>query len=473
MITKVSMSDAVYKRSGVNESVRNVSFAGMGVSVKYLGNVKNDMFSSSIQKGAKNVLEEVRLRMNNKGQFLAWFKLPEKQLNEWGTARIFKAVQELKATDPNRQLTVIGIGGSKHTLEYVIGTGDLPGRNKIHFYSDIDPISLSRLKKELGGRFRNSNYEVVSKSGTTFEPEDALVNINRELVNEYIASGKTKEEAQNLANKHFVAVTDANPEKSKLRRTAKERGYVGQDLCVHDDVGGRFSALDDHGLFAMIYAGASKEYIERTLKGAVEMTKSALDSDLERNIPMQRAMFYTSSMKQGIVDFTQNLFSDSLKTIKNWHLQMHSESLKDNRLTVKVCPEGMHYGAEADFDPRNKYNITNTVFNSLGIKGFKNANEYSNSIANTYSEHGPTSIEMLDIEGNGLAPETIGAYAQMKHFETIYKGMLRREVVSQYQLPKKADLSEAIPEVLQPSVEIYKNKLKVAGKSVVTPGLTD
>lgn len=472
MITKVSMSDAKKTRTISAKKAENISFTGMGVRVSYLKSVKKDMFSKSIQRGARSVLEEVQLRMNKKGQFLAWFKLPEKQLNEWGTARIFKAVQDLKAVNPNKQLTVIGIGGSKHTLEYVIGTGDLPGRKNIHFYSDIDPISLARLKEELGGSFRNSNYEVVSKSGTTFEPEDALVNINRELVNEYVASGKTKEEAQKLANKHFVAVTDSNPEKSKLRRTAKERGYIGQDLCVHDDVGGRFSALDDHGLFAMIYAGASKEYIDKVLKGAVDMTKSALDSDLERNIPMQRAMFYASSMKQGIVDFTHNLFGDSLRTIKNWHLQMHSESLKDNRLTVKVCPEGMHYGAEADFDPRNKFNITNTIFNTRGVKGFKNANEYANSIANTYSEHGPTSVEILDVKGNGLAPETIGAYAQMKHFETIYKGMLRRAIVKGYKKPK-AKLSKPIPEVLQPSVEIYKNKLKVAGKSVVTPGLTD
>ncbi len=130
-----------------------------------------------------------------------------------------------------------------------------------------------------------------------------------------------------------------------------ERGYIGQDLCVHDDVGGRFSALDDSGLFAMIYAGASKEYIERVLKGAVEMTNRALDSNLEQNIPMQRALFYASSLKKGIADYTQNLFSDSLKTVKNWFLQMTSESIKDNRLTVKVCPEGMHYAAEADFDP--------------------------------------------------------------------------------------------------------------------------
>ncbi len=55
------------------------------------------MFTRQMQKAAGRVLDEVKLRMPNAGQFLAWFRLPEKQLNEWGTARIFKSSTRFKS----------------------------------------------------------------------------------------------------------------------------------------------------------------------------------------------------------------------------------------------------------------------------------------------------------------------------------------------------------------------------------------
>lgn len=78
------------------------------------------------------------------------------------------------------------------------------------------------------------------------------------LKDAYTAQGKSPEEADKAAQKHFIAVTDANAEKSELRRTSNENGWLG-DLYIHDDVGGRFSAFDDHALFTLAYAGMKKK----------------------------------------------------------------------------------------------------------------------------------------------------------------------------------------------------------------------
>lgn len=81
--------------------------------------------------------------------------------------------------------------------------------------------------------------------------------IQERLIEAYKSQGQSQEEAEKSAAKHFIAVTDANKEKSELRRTSNENGWLG-DLYIHDDVGGRFSAFDDHALFTLAYAGMKK-----------------------------------------------------------------------------------------------------------------------------------------------------------------------------------------------------------------------
>lgn len=462
-----------------NQKQNKTSFkGGMGVSVRYLGQAQRDIFEPRMVKHATSVLDEFKARMSRQGQLLAWVQVPENQLNKWGTERIFRAVEELKNASPAKHLTVLGIGGSKHPLEAAIGSSSLLGRRNIHFYSKIDNVSLTRLKEELGGKFKNSNYEVVSKSGTTYEVSDTFARINEGLVKEYMEEGNSAEMAQQLANRHFVAITDTNARKSALRRIANERGYVGSELCVHDDVGGRFSALDDHVLFALIYAGASKEYIERVLKGAVEMTKKALNSDMEQNIPMQRALFYVNALINGRRLSNQSVFADPLKGFMDWLVQMKHESLKDMDYSVMECPEGLHHSAEAIYESRHrgKFNLTLTLLNTQGIAGYRNPNEYIDAVTTSFSKHYPsTCIEILDVEGNGISPEAFGAYAQMKHFETVYQGMLRRKTIPSYRPTllarffnylrnlinsKPQIFDDKLPEVIEPNVKIYKSDLE-------------
>lgn len=418
-----------------------------GLSVEYL--IDGDIFTP-MQKAAENVLNDFKTRVGVKGQFLNWVNLPKEQLKR--VDMIYEIVDKIKSESGNRTLSVLGIGGSKHTLEHLLNLSNLEGHKNVKFYSDIDGLSYNSFKEEIGGDFLSSNYLVVSKSGTTFETKDAYLRTEKELIKAYVAKGNNEEKAQELANKHFIAVTDAG-ESSELRRNATAKKYIGE-FFVHDDVGGRFSALDDHGLFTLAYAGMKKADMVILLESADKMTAIAFESDIQKNIPMQRAAFYVDSLKNGVEDFLQQLFGKHFECgTENWLKQLHFESLKDARLSVGKAPDSMHYAAEAHFDPRNKYNTTLTMFNAEGKEGFSNYNAYSKSISETYANCSPTSIEKLDIAERGITPEAIGSYCQLKHFETIFKGMLKREVDS---IPQPAVLDE----VLQPSVETYKKAFK-------------
>lgn len=464
MLSKISLAEVTQSRSNIKNSKNPAFTANMGVSVKYIGQAAQDVFEPTMIKAAQDVLADFKPRAGVKGQFLDWVMLPKKQL-ERGLDRIYDSVDVLNKNG-NKQLTVLGIGGSKHTIEAVLNLSNLPGKRNVHFYSDIDNASFKQYMGEIGGDITKTNFLVVSKSGTTFEAEDPYLKVEKALVKKYKEMGYSQKEAQMATNAHFTVVTDANESSSKLRRIANEKGYASK-LYVHDDVGGRFSALDDHGLFALAYAGLPKDKMVKMLKSADKMTQNALNPNIEKNMAMQKGIFYAQSVKKGSGDFLQQLFGRYFEGgSENWLRQMHFESLKDSRLSVGKAPDSMHYAAEAHFDPRNQYNSTLTMFNAEGKRGFTNYNTYTKSITNDYSKCSPTSVEKLDINSTGVTPEAIGAYAQLKHFETIFKGMLRRAIKGEPQ-PKVLD------EVLQPSVETYKIAFKPnkdTGKSILTPG---
>ena len=104
-----------------------------------------------------------------------------------------------------------------------------------------------------------------------------------------------------------------------------------------------------------------------------------------------------------------------------------------------------------------------TVMNQNISQNYK---RYTDAIAATYSETTPTKLEILEVEKNGIKPETIGEYIQTKHFETVYMGMLRREVEN----AGSNNSIEQLPEILQPAVETYKNKFKPGSPFELSPG---
>jgi hypothetical protein len=335
--------------------------------------------------------------------------------------------------------------------------------DEILFYSDIDSVSFARFLHRLGNDVTTSNYMVASKSGSTFETKDGFLRIQKMLEEAYMGRGFSLDEAKEMTAKHFIAVTDKNAEKSELRRSSDSQGWLG-NLYIHDDVGGRFSALDDHALFTLAYAGMSKEDMALMLKSAQSMSELALSNCFEKNMPYAQAAFWASAVADGITTSVHQYMGSAFEYTVNWHAQMQNESVKDTLKQIAKVPDSMHHSSEAHFNPANNFAFALTVPSDKGIAS-ENAEGYIGALSKSYSDAGRYFCESVEMSKFGLTPKSVGALVQSRAFSTVYQ-----EVISK--IASKEELPAVLDSVLQPHVEVYKKNLKpqADGKDVVVAG---
>ena len=412
---------------------------------------------SRYESKVSEFVNELSSRANKPGKFLNWVNLPQEQLKRLDD--IYEMASKLKTQSGASLLSVMGIGGSKHTVEHMLGINGLNiCSDSVLFYSDVDSISFARFLSKLNNDVLSSNYLIASKSGSTFETKDGFLRIQKMLEDAYVAKGQSLEEAKKSASKHFIAVTDANSEKSELRRTSNENGWLG-DLFIHDDVGGRFSAFDDHALFALAFAGMKKEDMASMLRAAQEISSLALSSDLELNDALKEGIFWADAKLNGIEASVHQYMGSMFENTVYWHAQMQNESVKDTLKQVAKVPDAMHHSAEAHFNPANKLVFALTVPVDKGICS-ENAEAYIGALTKSYESTGAFFKEYVETSSLGLTAEAAGAMTQLRAFATCYQEIVEA-VMQNKQLP------EVLDSVLQPHVEFYKKNLK---GGVVVPG---
>lgn len=422
------------------------------VTVKFTG-VDFGEYSPKVSE----FVNEFSSRANKKGQFLNWVNLPENQAKR--VDEIYELANKLKAQTGAKKLSVMGIGGSKHTVEHMLSINGLNVKHDtIEFYSDVDSASLERFLYRLEDNVLESNYLIASKSGSTFETKDGFLRVLAMLTDAYKAQGKSQEEAEKLAHKHFIAITDGNAEKSELRRTSNEQGWLG-DLFIHDDVGGRFSAFDDHALFTLAYAGMKKEDMVTMLNAAQEISSEALTADLSINDALKEGIFWANAKMNGILTSVHQYMGSIFENTVYWHAQMQNESVKDTLKQVAKVPDAMHHSAEAHFNPANKFAFALTVPQDNGVCK-ENAESYVEALTKSYEVTGAFFLETAKTQGMGLTPAAAGALTQLRAFATVYQ-----EIVEKIMGGK--EFPEVLDSVLQPHVEFYKKNLK---GGVVVPG---
>ena len=388
-------------------------------------------------------VDEFSSRANKKGQFLNWVNLPAEQLKR--VDEIYSLASGLKSATGAKTLSVMGIGGSKHTVEHMLSINGLNvNRSDVEFYSDIDSSSWERFLYRLGNDVTKSNYLIASKSGSTFETKDGLLRIWSKLIEAYKAQGKSEEEAKALSNKHFIAVTDCNAEKSELRRTSNENHWIG-DLYIHDDVGGRFSAFDDHALFTLAYAGMKKENMITMLKAAQNVSEESLTADMEINDALKEGIFWADAKSNGIDASVHQYMGAIFENTVYWHAQMQNESVKDTLKQVAKVPDAMHHSAEAHFNPANKLVFALTVPADNGVCR-ENAQSYIEALTKSYSVTGSLFVEKAETQGMGLTPEAAGRLTQLRAYATVYQEIVTRIMNNQ-------SFPEVLDSVLQPHVE--------------------
>ena len=402
-------------------------------------------------------VSEFSSRANKEGKFLNWVNLPQEQLKRLDD--IYSLASKLKAQTGVNKLSVMGIGGSKHTVEHMLGINGLNiNSDSIFFYSDVDSISFARFLHKLGNDVLSSNYLIASKSGSTFETKDGFLRIQKMLEDAYMAKGQSEEEAKKSAAKHFIAVTDKNAEKSELRRSSIESAWLG-DLYIHDDVGGRFSAFDDHALFTLAFAGMKKEDMASMLRSAQEISSQSLSADLEINDALKEGIFWADAKLNGIAASVHQYMGSMFENTVYWHAQMQNESVKDTLKQIAKVPDAMHHSAEAHFNPANKLVFALTVPVDNGVCA-ENAEAYIGALTKSYESTGAFFKEYVETNSLGLTPEAAGAVTQLRAFATCYQEIVEA-VMQNKQLP------DVLDSVLQPHVEFYKKNLK---GGVVVPG---
>jgi len=401
-------------------------------------------------------VNEFARRANVAGQFLNWVDLPKLQISRLDS--IYSMAEKLKAATGAERLCVLGIGGSKHTVEHMLSINGLNvAGDKILFYSDVDSTSLARFLSRLGD-VKSANYLIASKSGSTFETKDGFLRVLNMLKDAYKAQGKSEEEASSAAQRHLIAVTDANAQKSELRTTSNENGWIG-DLFIHDDVGGRFSAFDDHALFTLAYAGMRKEDMRLMLESALNISQSSLSQNLEENLALQEGIFWADAKLSGISTTVHQYMGSLFENTVYWHAQMQNESVKDTLKQIAKVPDAMHHSAEAHFNPDNKFAYALTAPIDNGVCS-DNAKAYIGALEKSYESCGNFFLELVQTQNLGLTPQAAGAMTQLRAFATVYQEIVEA-ITTNKQLPS------VLASVLQPHVEFYKKNLK---GGVVVPG---
>ena len=412
---------------------------------------------SKYQSKISEFVSELSSRANKEGKFLNWVNLPQEQLKR--VDELYSMADKFRLQTGNTVLSVMGIGGSKHTVEHMLSINGLNiTSDRVQFYSDVDSVSLERFLTKLGNNVLSSNFMIASKSGSTFETKDGFLRVQKMLIDAYKSQGMSDDEALKASAKHFIAVTDKNSEKSELRRTSIEQGWIG-DLYIHDDVGGRFSAFDDHALFTLIWAGMSKEDLISMLNAAQEISTLSLSTNLDENDALKEGIFWADAKMNGIEASVHQYMGSLFENTVYWHAQMQNESVKDTLKQVAKVPDAMHHSAEAHFNPANKLVFALTVPCDNGVCS-ENAKAYIGALTKSYDSTGALFIEELATSKLGLTPAAAGAMTQLRAYATVYQ-----EIVTAVMTGKQ--LPDVLDSVLQPHVEYYKKNLK---GGVVVPG---
>lgn len=434
-VQETVMKQNTYVRNYSDNDLSTSGYQGVIINkdkdvIVQVGSAVNLQNYSEVGKIAVN---DIRSRAGQPGQFLNWIDvLPNNQLKNLDA--IYNLADEAKKggfTD----IAVLGIGGSRHTNEAMIKM--LGKDSKVHFYSGIDPESFKRFADSLD--LSKTKFLVVSKSGGTLETTVAYEQAKK-LLQEKLGT-------QDVSDR-FIAMTDQSSEKSKLRQVV-DKGDIKLSGLVHDDVGGRFSIFDDATLFTMAYVGVSKADAKKMLEASLAAQKEFLSPDINKNEALQLAAFNTEAKLQGKKTHFVEYFGDAFAGATLWEKQMKNESLKSQIATdTNIGPGYLHYNAESDLDSNNKDSFYTFIYVKTNDKA---TNSLMGGAMKAYKAQHPVSEIVL----KDLSPESIARFIELKHFETLYTGNMLGQKAG-----RAIPADKALPEVLQPNVEIYKKEVK-------------
>ncbi len=217
----------------------------------------------------------------------------------------------------------IGIGGSALGPQFVAEAlaPDVPPL-AIHFIDNSDPAGIDRLIHQVGERLASTLVIVISKSGSTPEPQNGMLEVAAAF-----------QAAQLDFAGHAIAITSPG---SKLDQYAAAQKWIDR-FPMEDWVGGRTSELSAVGLLPAALQGID---IRALLDGAKEMDIATRQTVFQQNPAALLAFcWYLEGNGKGAKDMVVLPYKDNLMLFSRYLQQLVMESL----------------GKELDLDGRQVY----------------------------------------------------------------------------------------------------------------------
>ena len=214
------------------------------------------------------------------------------------------------------------------------------GEPRLHVLDNVDPANISALLGRLD--LRRSLFVVISKSGGTAETMAQYL-VVRARLNEVLGEDGARE--------RLVFVTD--PEKGALRTIARNEKI--QALEIPANVGGRFSVLTPVGILPAALIGIDTAEM---LAGAADMRTRCASKVLGDNIAgTWAALQYVADTKHGRPIQVLMPYSDALRDMADWFVQLWAESLGKHRVAGDAGVGPTPLGALGATDQHSKVQL--------------------------------------------------------------------------------------------------------------------
>jgi glucose-6-phosphate isomerase len=228
-------------------------------------------------------------------------------------------------------VVVLGIGGSalgpialrtslRKPQWNLLEAGDRDLRPRLHVLDNLDPATIGGLLERVVKPERTL-FVVTSKSGGTAE-----------TMAQYLVVREHIERHGLSARDHIVFVTD--PQKGALRPIARQEAIPALDIPAN--VGGRFSVLSPVGVLPAALMGIDTAQL---LAGAEDMAKRCAATRLAENPAGVFAVLqYLADNRGGKKIHVMMPYSDALRDMADWFVQLWAESLGKARADGNVGP---------------------------------------------------------------------------------------------------------------------------------------
>jgi glucose-6-phosphate isomerase len=218
--------------------------------------------------------------------------------------------------------------------------GERGGRPRLHVLDNVDPHTISALLGRLSlGR---ALFVVTSKSGGTAETMAQYL-----IVRERLAQAKLD------AKSHVVFVTD--PAKGALRGIANAEGIPALEIPAA--VGGRFSVLTPVGILPAALVGIDTVQLLAGARDIAERSATSGDRLTQNPAGVFAALQYLADTKLGRHIHVLMPYSDPLRDLADWFVQLWAESLGKHRAAGDAGVGPTPFGALGATDQHSKVQL--------------------------------------------------------------------------------------------------------------------